>query len=326
MGSFHITESDHVPEDYPSPHEHPLSTVFGQNQNPIFRKTHDTPQPQKPRPEHLFAQTLLSINEITTYRWSFFEDVLGYLEAGIQTMGIWRPKVDEYGEDEAIDLIREMRMSVSSVSWAGCFTGQNGYAYTESISDAKDTLRLAGAMNADCVVMLSGALSGHILTHARRLFLSALDELGDIAGELGVKLAIQPMRRIYANDWTFITSIDETLDIIDACDHDNVGMAFDVYHLWQEPRLLERIAEIAPLTAAVQLNDWHRPPTSEYDRGFIGEGEIPLADITQTFLANGYRGPFEIAVWSEELWKQNYEDVLPECRTRFENLLTACAN
>jgi sugar phosphate isomerase/epimerase len=268
----------------------------------------------------------LAVNEITTYRWSFLEDVLGYLEAGIRTMGVWRPKLDEFGEDRAIDLIHETKMSVSSVSYAGSFTGQNGYAYRESLSDAKDTLKIAGELNADCVVMLSGALSGHILTHARRLFVSALNELGDLAGELGVKLAVQPMRRMFANDWTFITSLDETLDVIDACDHDMVGMAFDVYHLWQEPNLLERIAEIAPLVATVQLNDWHRAPQSKYDRGLLGDGEIPLADITRAFLDNGYRGALEIAIWSEELWKTNYDWLLSDCRSRFENLLATCPN
>ena len=313
-----------MPEDFPSPHDNPLSTFFGSDSR--FRRTQPSPRRRNPQRENLYVRSLLAVNEITTYRWSFLEDVLGYLEAGIRTMGVWRPKLDEFGEERAIDIIRETRMGVSSVSYAGCFTGQNGYAYEESLSDAKDALRIAGALKADCVIMLSGALSGHILTHARRLFVSALTELGDIAAEQGVKLAVQPMRRLFANEWTFITSIDETLDVIDACDHDMVGMAFDVYHLWQEPRLIERIAEITPLVAAVQLNDWHRPPMSEYDRGLIGDGQIPLAEITQAFLDNGFRGPFEISIWSEELWKSDYDALLHDCRARFENLLPTCLN
>ncbi len=309
-----------MPEAYPPPHEFPL--VFGSS--PLLRQTFGTPLSRASRAENRSVDSLLAVNEVTTYRWSFLEDVLGYLDAGVRTMGVWRPKLDEFGAERGIDLIRDMRMSVSSVSWAGCFTGQNGYAYAESLRDAEDTLRIAGELNADCVVMLSGGLSGHILTHARRLFVSALNELGDLAGEMGVKLAVQPMQRMFANDWTFLTSIDHTLDVIDACNHDRVGMAFDVYHLWREPRLLERIAEIAPLVAAVQLNDWHRPPTSEYDRGLIGDGQIPLAAIMHAFLDHGYRGPFEIAIWSEELWKSDYDKLLTQCRSRFEDLLTPC--
>ena len=267
------------------------------------------------------AQSLLAVNQVTTHRWSFMEDVLGYHDAGITQMGVWRPKLDKYGEERGIDLVHDTKMSVSSVSWAGCFTGQNGHSYAESLEDARDTLRIAGALEADCVVMLSGSQSGHIYNHAKRLFVSALDELGDLAGEVGVKLAVQPMRREFAHDWTFISTINETLDVIDACDHEMVGMAFDVYHLWQEPNLEQRIAEIAHLVSTVQLNDYHRPPQSEYDRGMIGEGTIPLADITHAFLDAGYRGAFEIAIWSEELWKTNYDRLLKDCRSRFENIL-----
>lgn len=317
-----MTESDHVSEDYPSPHENPLSILS--NSKPWFRNSANSSPKRHFHYDNSIAQSLLAVNEVTTYRWTLLEDVLGYMDAGIRTMGIWRPKLDEFGAEKAIDLIHDSRMAVSSVSWAGCFTGQHGYAYAEAVHDAKETLRIAGELNADCVVMLSGALSGHILNHARRLFVSALNELGDLAAEQGVKLAIQPMRRMFANDWTFITSIDETLDVIDACNHDMVGMAFDVYHLWQEPNLLKRIAEIAPLVSTVQLNDYHRPPTSNFDRGLIGDGEIPLTNIIQAFLENGYRGSFEIAIWSEELWKSNYDELLQNCRSRFESLFAPC--
>jgi sugar phosphate isomerase/epimerase len=287
-------------------------------------KSHESPRTSPPRSDNLLAQSLLAVNEITTYRWSFLEDVLGYLEAGVRTMGVWRQKLDEFGEERAIQLIHDTKMSVSSVSYGGGFTGQNGYPYNESLRDAKDTLRIAGEMNADCVLMLSGGLSGHIQSHARRIFVSALKELGDLAGEQGVKLAVQPMRGLFANEWTFLSSIDETLDVIDACDHDMVGMAFDVYHLWQEPRLLERIAEIAPLVASVQLNDWHRAPQSKFDRGLIGDGEIPLSEISHAFLDNGYRGSLEISIWSEDLWQTNYDWLLRTCRSRFETLLATC--
>jgi hypothetical protein len=33
---------------------------------------------------------MLSMNETTTYRWSFEEDVAHYARAGIRAMGVWR--------------------------------------------------------------------------------------------------------------------------------------------------------------------------------------------------------------------------------------------
>ena len=46
----------------------------------------------------------LSINEITTFRWTFEEDLAAYQAAGIQAMGVWRQKLSDCGEEKAIDL------------------------------------------------------------------------------------------------------------------------------------------------------------------------------------------------------------------------------
>jgi sugar phosphate isomerase/epimerase len=97
-------------------------------------------------------------------------------------------------------------------------------------------------------------------------------------------------------------------------------MAFNAYHLWQEPRLLDRIAEIAPRVGTVQLSDWREPPRSDLDRLLPGDGEIPLGDIMSAFSDAGYGGFFEIEVWSEELWNSDYAELLRVCRERFDAL------
>ena len=43
----------------------------------------------------------LSINEMTTYRWSFEEDVVQLRAAGIPAIGVWRQKLADYGEAKA---------------------------------------------------------------------------------------------------------------------------------------------------------------------------------------------------------------------------------
>jgi sugar phosphate isomerase/epimerase len=263
------------------------------------------------------AVARLSINEMTTYRWSLPEEVAAFREAGIDAIGIWRPKLTDFGEERGIDLIRESGMHVSSVSWAGGFTGSNGHSFEESLLDARDAVAVAGQLRAESLVIVSGSRAGHTRNHARRLLVEALKALGDDAGERNLTLALQPMHPMFAQEWTFLTSLDETLDVIDRCDHDAVQIAFDVYHLWQEPSLLERIGEVAPLVSTVQLNDWRDPPRSEHDRCLPGDGEIPLREIVSAFIDADYDGYFEISVWSEELWHSNYADLLGECRRRF---------
>jgi hypothetical protein len=41
----------------------------------------------------------LSMNELTTYRWSFEEDVVNYRAAGISAISVWREKIADFGEE-----------------------------------------------------------------------------------------------------------------------------------------------------------------------------------------------------------------------------------
>ena len=47
----------------------------------------------------------LSVSEFSTYRWSFFQDVIRYSSNGYSSIGVWRTKVEDYGLVEAIDLL-----------------------------------------------------------------------------------------------------------------------------------------------------------------------------------------------------------------------------
>lgn len=262
----------------------------------------------------------LAMNEMTTYRWSLPEDVEGYQAAGVGAIGVCRPKLVEFGEERGIDLLGESGLAVSTLSWAGGFTGTNNQSFSEAMDDALEAVRLAGELRAESVVVVSGARAGHTLNHARRLLLDALKRLGDAAGERGVRLGLQPLHASFFSHCTFLCALDPTLDVLAACDHPHVGMTFDVYHLWQEPRLLERIPHIVPLVHTVKLSDWREPPRSENDRCLPGDGVIPLPEIARAFVQAGYEGHFEIDIWSEELWSSDYDALLRACRARFDAL------
>ena len=114
---------------------------------------------------------------------------------------------------------------------------------------------------------------------------------------MALTLALLPMSPVVASAWSFLSSLDETLDVIDRSGR-GARIAFDVYHLWQEPRLLERIPEVAPHVAVVQLSDSPGTPRSEYDRCRPGDGRIPLTSIVHAFDEAGYDGYYELAIWS----------------------------
>ena len=87
----------------------------------------------------------LSMNEMTTYRWSFEEDVQNYVASGIGAIGVWRQKLSDFGEEKGIELLSESGLAVSSLLWAGGFTGSEGRTYKESLQDAREAMGLAAA-------------------------------------------------------------------------------------------------------------------------------------------------------------------------------------
>lgn len=262
-----------------------------------------------------------SANGLTTLRWDLLQDVAGCQDAGIHSIGLWRPKVLEFGEERAVELLRDSSLDVSSVSWIGGFTGANGHGFCDSIWDAKQAIRFAGDVGAQSVVVLSGGRGSHTLNHARRLLLEALRELADEAEAADVDLALQPMHPMFAADWTFLSSLDHTIDILAMVGHPRVKLAFDTYQLWQEPDLQTRLPGLVPLLGIVQVSDWREPPRSLQDRLVPGDGIIPLKGIIESLIRGGYRRHFDLQVWSDETWSSDYPQLLRRARQQFEDLL-----
>jgi sugar phosphate isomerase/epimerase len=263
----------------------------------------------------------LSMNETTTFRWSFEEDVAHYAAAGIPAIGVWRQKLSDCGSAKARDLLQQSGLTVSHLFWAGGFTGSDGRSYRESIEDAAEALRTAAELDCRTLVVYSGPRAGHTSNHARRLVERALAQLAVEAGALGVTLAIEPMHPGCADQWTFLTTLDDTLALVAAVASPQVKMVLDTYHLGQESGLVDRLAAIVPQVAIVQLGDARRPPTGEQNRCWLGEGVVPLAEITAALKAAGYDGYYDVELLGEELEAADYLSLLRHAKTAFATLV-----
>jgi sugar phosphate isomerase/epimerase len=262
----------------------------------------------------------LAISQMTTIRWSLLDDVVHFRAEGVDAIGVWRRKVAEFGDERAIDLIRESGLTVASVSSAGGFTGYGGHSFMSSIEDALDALRLSGDLQAGSLVVVSGPRAGHTWNHARRLLCDALAKLGDAAARVNVPLALQPRHPCSATDWSYLTTLDATLEVLNDLQHPFVGLAFDVFQMSNEPDLANRVSDALPWIKTVQLSDGTASPVSDHDRLLPGEGTLPLPRIVGELESGGYQGFYNIELWSEAVWKQDYLQVLKRCRDAFQNL------
>jgi sugar phosphate isomerase/epimerase len=260
---------------------------------------------------------ILSISETTTFRWSFEEDVARYSAAGIPAVGVWRHKLSDCGALRAKELLSRAGLRASHLSWAGGFTGSDGRSHQESLDDAVEAIQTAAVLQCPTLVVYSGPRSGHTANHAWRLFQAALEELAPVADEADVVLAVEPMHPGCAAQWTFLTSLDDTLSMLDAVGRPRVKMVFDTYHLGLCGDSPERIARAAPHVALVQLGDARRPPAGEQNRCRLGEGVAPLREIIAALREGGYDGYFDVELLGEEIEDVDYPSLLEHAKDAY---------
>ena len=252
----------------------------------------------------------ISVSQTTTLRWSFEEDVFRYQTAGIHAVGVWRQKLTDYGEAKAVELLEETGLKAAHLFWAGGFTGSDGRSFRDAIIDAREAIETAVALKTKVLTIYSGDQGGHIRSHLRRLMLSALKELAPIAEEHGVSLAIEPMRPDAASGWTYLTSLDETLEIIHLADSPAVKLIYDAFHFGCEPDDIRWIPELADRVALVQIADSIELPTDGRSRCLCGSGHLPLPEIVETFQAAGYQGYYDIELWGPAVEPVGYDSVV----------------
>lgn len=267
----------------------------------------------------------LSINEMTTYRWSFEEDVHHCAATGIEAIAVWRQKLSDFGEEKGVELLAESGMSVSSLLWAGGFTGSDGRSHQEAVADARDAIHLAADLHAECLIVYSGDRAGHTRSHANRLLRTAITSLLPIACEFGVPLAIEPVPACCGDGWSFLSSIDDAQSFLEEFDSPQLQLVFDTYHFGRDERVAERLPELAARIAIVQLADGRQSLRAEQNRCRLGEGTIPLATIVSQLLRGGYDGTFDVKLMGEEIEAADYAELLAHSKRAFDQLAAAAS-
>ncbi|HEV2972904.1 MAG TPA: sugar phosphate isomerase/epimerase family protein [Pirellulales bacterium] len=263
----------------------------------------------------------LSMNEMTTYRWSFDEDVAQYRAAGIPAIGVWRQKLADYGEEKGIELLAETGLPVSNLLWAGGFTGSDGHSFRDSITDAAEAIRLAAALKAGSLIVYSGGRAGHTLNHARRLFVDAIRELAPLAADLRVTLAIEPMHPACAADCTFLTCLGDVLAVMEAVGSPQVQLAFDAYHFGAERAALKSLPQFAGRIGIVHLADGTTPVDQDQNRTRLGDGVVPLSEVIAALTAAGYDGDYDVELIGQEIEATDYRELLRHSKAAYERLI-----
>lgn len=256
----------------------------------------------------------IAISQMTTPRWELSLEVDRLAAHGFDAISVWRPKLSDLGAPAAAGLIAAAGLRVSSVQWAGGFTGGDGRSFDESVDDALEAIELAEALSASVLVVHSGCRGGHTRSHARRLLAEAIELLAGPARQAGVTLAVKPMHPVASAGCSFVSRLGEAVELVERFDDPAVRLALDLWHWADDPEIHHLLPRLAERAAVVQVADRTGPAAACEDRLPAGHGRLPLADVVADLAAHGYRGELEFDPVGERVEILGYEGVLAETR------------
>lgn len=276
-----------------------------------------------------------AMSEVTTHDWSFEQDVVGYAEAGFGAIGVWQNKLTEgpflYSMipvdpipaprlEAAIDAVRDAGLGVSSLICAGDYTQPDPALLEPRIMHGRFAIEAVRRLEAGCLAVIPGGLYGGTREQAMERCSQTLRLLSELASEVGVRLAVEPL---HPRDTDFVNTLGEALELIERVDHEACGVFIDTWQLWETPNLLEEIRRTTGRIYGLHVADSPSTLRSNEDRFVPGEGVIPLVEIVGAVIDGGYDGWVDVELMSRELWALDYHDVVARCAAGITAVLGA---
>lgn len=265
-----------------------------------------------------------SINQMTTLRTPFAEDLAARRRVGASAIGLWRKKIDEIGERDAVDAVRKSGLEVTTLSYAGGFSGSAGLQFREALEDGYEALFTAAAVGARTLIVSPGARGRYTSRHEFRLVTQAVRELSFVAEELGVQLAVMPRTSRHAGRWTSLHSFEKAIALCDATGRSNVGVAYDTFYLAEDADALSLAEQCVKRVFVLQLRDALEADGSEYAQCLPGTGCLAVEETIQSLFESGFAGDVDVQIFSKEIWKLDSAEVLADCQRQVSALLQAC--
>jgi sugar phosphate isomerase/epimerase len=247
---------------------------------------------------------------------SFEQCLVEYPKRGVAGITIWREAIK--GRDLATvrRQTSDAGLEVVSLCRGGFFASTSKHGRQASVDDNLLALEQAHAIGAPLIVLVCGAVPGQSLTESRKQISDGIAAVLPAAEQAGVKLAIEPLHPMYADDRSAVNTMRQAHEICDALGSPkSLGIAIDVYHVWWDPECKSQI-ELAGRTGrldAFHICDWKTPTTDLLnDRGLMGEGCINIREISDWVEAAGFHGYREVEIFSNKWWATDQNLFLDE--------------
>jgi sugar phosphate isomerase/epimerase len=268
---------------------------------------------------------LLSLNAITTKKWTLAQAIAGCVRHDIRGITVWRDRLQEMGVAAAAKSLKANGLTVTGLCRGGMFPAVDAAGRKAAIDDNLRAIDEAAAIGSRCLILVVGGLpaGSKDIAGAREQVRDGIATILPHAQAAHMPLAIEPLHPMQAADRACINTLRQALDVCDELDCAQtgaLGVAVDVYHVWWDPELDAQIARAGQARLlAHHICDWLVPTTDlAFDRGMMGDGIIDLRRIRALVEGAGYTGFNEVEIFSEKnWWQRDPDDVLSIMKERY---------
>ncbi|WP_128543399.1 sugar phosphate isomerase/epimerase family protein [Larkinella soli] len=262
----------------------------------------------------------LCVHTITTKPWTIEKAAQHFAQAGVKGITVWRDTLAGKNIRQTGQMLLDEGLSIVSLCRGGFFPHLKETGRQAAIDDNRRAIDEAAELGAPHVVLVCGAAVGQPLAESRKQIRDGIAALLPQAEAAGVKLAIEPLHPMYADNRSAVNTLGQANDMAEELNSPFVGVAVDVYHLWWDPTLEQEIYRCGKNghLLAFHICDW-RTPTVDLlnDRGLMGEGCIDLRQIRGWVEATGFSGFNEVEIFSNRLWAGDQHEFLENIKKAY---------
>jgi sugar phosphate isomerase/epimerase len=269
------------------------------------------------------AYPRFSISESTTNPATFEEDMSAYKKAGSDGIGIWEFKLPKGQDNRLRDELQKSGLQPTiCVPQVPCIVPDAFFAKPQDpaqrLKELCAAIRRFAAFKPVAVMIVPGA-PGDDLVKSRRTVIEGLKVAADTAGEVGVTIGLEGIRK---DAGSLFNTLPELVEVIEEVATNNIRIIYDTWHFWDTPGVYDDIRKHAKRIIGLQVNDRRAKPRSWADRVLPGDGVMDLPTIFGTLDAAGYTGWYDMEIFSDQkypdsLWNLPTDELAKRCVTSF---------
>lgn len=246
------------------------------------------------------------VSGMAALSWDVADEIAMYGRLDTDLVGLPAAKVSDRGTARVADLLDEHGVRLGYLVQPLSAHPDDDEGWDRQLAALVDGVHDAHALGAGTVYLTSGS-SGHLgWERAAVLFAERLAPVVQLAGAVGIRLAIENTMSLRSD----ISFTHTAADAFALADRVGMGVCLDLYCCWQERGLGALIADRATQIEIVQVSDFLLGTTAFPSRWVPGDADLPMRKLLGQVLDAGYEGIVDAELIGPAIEQEGVESAL----------------